>query len=126
MLNAAGYRTGPAHTELRLTPAGPRIIESQARLGGDRIPRLVELATGIDIERAVFAALAGRAPGAPTRSDVAWIHYFALPPGVLCSVGRARRDPRAAVRRRAVLSVRLHPSLRVRIGVGFVNRWSTR
>lgn len=87
MLNAAGYRTGPAHTELRLTPAGPRIIESQARLGGDRIPRLVELATGIDLERAVFAALAGRAPGARTRSDVALIHYFALPPGVLRSVG---------------------------------------
>lgn len=86
MLDAAGYRTGPAHTELRVTPSGPRIIESQARLGGDRIPRLVELATGIDLERAVFAALAGRAPAPRTRPDVAWIHYFALPPGVLRSV----------------------------------------
>ncbi|MFD4640807.1 ATP-grasp domain-containing protein [Lentzea sp. NPDC058436] len=87
MLDAAGYLTGPAHTELRVTPAGPRIIESQARLGGDRIPRLVELATGIDLERAVFAALAGRDPAPRTRHDVAWIHYFALPPGVLRSVG---------------------------------------
>lgn len=86
MLDAAGYRTGPAHTELRVTPAGPRIIESQARLGGDRIPRLVELATGIDLERAVFAALAGRDPAPRARRDVAWIHYFALPPGVLRSV----------------------------------------
>jgi histidinol-phosphate aminotransferase len=87
MLNTARYRTGPAHTELRLTPAGPRIIESQARLGGDRIPRLVELSTGVDLERAVFAALAGRAPGPRTRSDVARIHYFALPPGMLREVG---------------------------------------
>lgn len=86
MLDAARYRTGPAHTELRVTPAGPRIIESQARLGGDRIPHLVELATGIDLEGAVFAALAGRSPAPRTRPDVAWIHYFALPPGVLRSV----------------------------------------
>jgi biotin carboxylase len=85
-LTVAGYRTGPAHTELRVTPAGPRIIESQARLGGDRIPRLVELATGIDLERAVFAALAGRKPPARTRSRVAWIHYFSLPTGILRSV----------------------------------------
>ncbi|SDG48885.1 Biotin carboxylase [Lentzea fradiae] len=86
MLDATGYRTGPAHTELRLTPAGPRIIESQARLGGDRIPRLVELATGIDLERAVFGGLAGRSPGGRSRPDVAWIHYFSLPFGVLRSV----------------------------------------
>ena len=86
MLDAAGYRTGPAHTELRVTPAGPRIIESQARLGGDRIPRLVELATGVDLEGSVFAALAGRSPAPRSRPDVAWIHYFALPPGVLRSV----------------------------------------
>ncbi|PPK65661.1 ATP-grasp domain-containing protein [Actinokineospora auranticolor] len=87
MLAAAGYRSGPAHTEVKLTPAGPRLIESQARLGGDRIPRLVELATGIDIERAVFAALAGRAPAARTRDHEARIHYFALPLGVVRSVG---------------------------------------
>lgn len=85
-LTVAGYRTGPAHTELRVTPAGPRVIESQARLGGDRIPRLVELATGIDLERAVFAALAGRTPPERTRSNVAWIHYFSLPAGILRSV----------------------------------------
>jgi biotin carboxylase len=85
-LTVAGYRTGPAHTELRVTPSGPRIIESQARLGGDRIPRLVHLATGIDLERAVFAALAGRTPPARTTSRVAWIHYFSLPTGVLRSV----------------------------------------
>ncbi|MGL5859400.1 MAG: ATP-grasp domain-containing protein [Angustibacter sp.] len=86
MLDAVGYRTGPAHTELRVTVSGPRIIESQARLGGDRIPQLVRLATGIDLERSVFAALAGRPPQPPTRQDVARIHYLALPPGTVRSV----------------------------------------
>lgn len=68
-LDAAGYRFGPAHTEVILTRSGPRIVESQARIGGDRIPRLIEVATGFDIEAAVFRALAGGAvaPGPPTR-----------------------------------------------------------
>ena len=34
-------------------------MESQARLGGDRIPLLIELASGFDMEAAVFTALAG-------------------------------------------------------------------
>lgn len=37
LLDAAGHRFGPAHTEIILTADGPRIVESQARLGGDRI-----------------------------------------------------------------------------------------
>lgn len=87
MLEATGYRTGPAHTEIKLTPSGPRIIESQARLGGDRIPQLVELATGFSPERAIFRALAGRplADGEPRRGT-ARIHYFNLPHGVATSV----------------------------------------
>lgn len=75
-LDAAGYRFGPAHTEVILTAAGPRIVESQARLGGDRIPLLVELATGFDIEAAIFRALAG-APVAPTRARrLGWISFL--------------------------------------------------
>lgn len=88
MLELSGYQTGPAHTEIRMTPAGPRIIESQARLAGDKIPRLVHLATGLDLERAVLAALAGRPP---TPSDpgagAARIGYFQLPTGVIETIG---------------------------------------
>lgn len=86
MLALTGYRTGPAHTEIRFTRAGPRIVESQARLGGDRIPQLVQHATGVDLERAVFAALAGRPPAAPTRHGVAAVHYFDLPIGEVTSL----------------------------------------
>ncbi len=54
LLDAAGYMCGPAHTEVIWGPAGPRIVESQARLGGDRIPQLVQLSTGVDMERGIF------------------------------------------------------------------------
>src|SRR5262249_17813798 len=42
-----GFRYGATHTEFRLTPAGPRLIEVNARLGGDFIPYLGHLATGV-------------------------------------------------------------------------------
>lgn len=86
LLDLAGYRFGPAHTEVILTADGPRIVESQARLGGDRIPLLIETATGYDIEAAVFAALAGRPvrPPAPHRS--AAVDFFLLAAGRLETV----------------------------------------
>ncbi|MFJ3422114.1 ATP-grasp domain-containing protein [Streptomyces sp. NPDC086082] len=81
LLDAAGHRFGPAHTEIILTADGPRIVESQARLGGDRIPHLIRIATGFDIEAAIFEALAGRpvTPGPVERS--AAISFFQLEPG---------------------------------------------
>lgn len=47
-LTAINVQTGPAHTEVILTKDGPKLIETQLRLGGDMIPRLMQLATGID------------------------------------------------------------------------------
>jgi len=87
LLDLAGYRTGPAHTEVIWTPDGPRIVESQARLGGDRIPRLVELATGVDLEREVFRALRGDALQRPDRPvAAAGIAYLQLPLGRVTAV----------------------------------------
>ncbi|WP_405911830.1 ATP-grasp domain-containing protein [Streptomyces sp. NBC_00963] len=42
-----GVRTGLTHTELRLTRTGPRVVEVNGRLGGDFIPLLGTLATGV-------------------------------------------------------------------------------
>ncbi|MZD06700.1 ATP-grasp domain-containing protein, partial [Streptomyces sp. SID5785] len=86
LLDAAGHRFGPAHTEIILTAAGPRVVESQARLGGDRIPQLIRIAAGYDIEAAVFEALAGRdvPPRPATRS--AAISFFELTPGEIGAV----------------------------------------
>ncbi|MGY0231544.1 ATP-grasp domain-containing protein [Longispora urticae] len=45
---ALGIRDGVTHTEVRLTARGPAIVEVNGRLGGDLIPYLGRLATGID------------------------------------------------------------------------------
>jgi biotin carboxylase len=49
-LTAMGLRDGVAHTEVTLSAAGPRIIESHDRVAGDRIMDLVEAVYGIDLE----------------------------------------------------------------------------
>jgi biotin carboxylase len=85
-LTATGYQTGPTHTEVILTPAGPRIVESQARLGGDRIPYLVALSSGVDLIGSIFRAVAGRPLDPATGTDTARIHYFDLPRGVVRAV----------------------------------------
>lgn len=90
LLDAAGYQCGPAHTEVILTDDGPRIVESQARLGGDKIPDIIRLGRGYDIKRAMFAALAGRTPSpvpaAVPAGSVGHIAYLDFPTGVLRSV----------------------------------------
>ncbi|MCQ1854985.1 ATP-grasp domain-containing protein [Neorhizobium galegae] len=40
---------GAAHTELRLDRRGPVIIEVNPRMGGDMIPELIRLASGVDV-----------------------------------------------------------------------------
>lgn len=50
-IRALGIDHGVQHVEMRLTSTGPRIIEVNARIGGDLIGHLVRLATGIDLPR---------------------------------------------------------------------------
>ncbi|MEV4920274.1 ATP-grasp domain-containing protein [Streptomyces tirandamycinicus] len=87
LLDLAGYRFGPAHTEVILTGCGPRIVESQTRLGGDRIPLLIETASDFDIEAAIFRTLAGAPLEAPVPRHTASVGFFLLPAGRLRSVG---------------------------------------
>ncbi|MFI7047649.1 ATP-grasp domain-containing protein [Streptosporangium sandarakinum] len=48
-LDAMGLADGPSHTEIRIGPRGPVVIESHNRIGGDRITDLVEAVYGIDL-----------------------------------------------------------------------------
>ncbi|MFG2193646.1 ATP-grasp domain-containing protein [Streptomyces sp. NPDC048639] len=48
-LGALGVEYGPTHTEVVLTDAGPRIIETHLRVGGDEIWNMVTDATGVDL-----------------------------------------------------------------------------
>ncbi|MGW1619080.1 ATP-grasp domain-containing protein [Streptomyces sp. NPDC002172] len=49
-LDVIGLTDGPSHVEVKLTAAGPRIVEGHCRRGGDRINELVRLAHGVDME----------------------------------------------------------------------------
>ncbi|MEU6221566.1 hypothetical protein ABZ845_29300 [Streptomyces sp. NPDC047022] len=66
-VEALGVRTGITHTEIKLTAAGPRLIEVNGRLGGFQ-SGLARLAGGLDpVALAARLALGGPAPaeGAP-------------------------------------------------------------
>ncbi|MFD9393190.1 ATP-grasp domain-containing protein [Streptomyces sp. NPDC060000] len=67
-LDVVGLRDGVCHTEIRIGPHGPRIIESHNRIAGDAIPELVEAAYGIDLTTLALAwpfRLAGELPDRP-------------------------------------------------------------
>jgi biotin carboxylase len=68
-LAAIGYDFGAAHVEIRMTGAGPRIIEINCRPAGDRITRLAHLATGVDIPGLLIGMCLGRAPVTADRLD---------------------------------------------------------
>jgi biotin carboxylase len=46
VLGALGIQHGPAHLEVKLTPAGPRLVEIGARIAGGDIPHYAQLAIG--------------------------------------------------------------------------------
>jgi biotin carboxylase len=84
-LSALGLGWGAAHTELRLTPTGPSLIEVNPRLAGGLIPALVDRAIGVDLVGAQVARACG-APvePAPRRAGAASIRFLVPPrPGVL-------------------------------------------
>ncbi|WP_280383652.1 ATP-grasp domain-containing protein [Nocardia wallacei] len=71
-----GIENGITHSEVRLTSRGPLIIEVNGRLGGDLIPFLGKIATGIDPGEVLVDIAAGRRPTLmPTRNAVAGIRF---------------------------------------------------
>ncbi|MFS4583594.1 ATP-grasp domain-containing protein [Phaeobacter sp. C3_T13_0] len=70
LLDAVGYQTGPAHTEMKLNDGAAYVIETQTRNGGDQIWELTLETTGADVFKETFAAILGleycaRPPAAP-------------------------------------------------------------
>jgi biotin carboxylase len=59
---ALGVTTGVTHCELRVTTDGPYVVEIAARPGGDRIPLITKLASGIDLIAAAAAVATGGQP----------------------------------------------------------------
>jgi len=59
VLDALGVEFGATHTEIVLSEAGPRIIETHVRQGGDEIPALTFDATGVDLAEYVVRQTVG-------------------------------------------------------------------
>lgn len=79
-VRAIGVRDGIVHTELKLTSAGPRVLEVNGRAGG-HVPDLFERALGFSVVEAAFRLALGEEPALPDRScvDVTYQYVF-LPP----------------------------------------------
>lgn len=88
-LDAVGLRHGPSHTEIKLTPAGPKIIEGHNRIGGDRIVDLLELSYGVDFETLVVGVPFGLVPPLaepPPLRTASATRFLTAPPGVVVAV----------------------------------------
>ncbi|MEY2516472.1 MAG: hypothetical protein QOJ89_3830, partial [bacterium] len=74
---ALDFRDGMTHVELKLTRGGPKVIEVNARLGGDLIPYLGLRASGIDPGLAAAAVACGRKPDVrASRALVGGVRFF--------------------------------------------------
>ncbi|MDQ1294536.1 MAG: hypothetical protein QG608_2420 [Actinomycetota bacterium] len=81
-VRALGIRHGITHTEIKLTPDGPRIIEVNGRVGG-YVPEILKRAGGTDLVRAALALALGHdlppaASGVP--NGTVTYQYFLTPP----------------------------------------------
>ncbi len=79
-----GLADGITHTEVRLTGRGPVIIEVNGRLGGDLIPYLGKLATGVDPGQVAADVARGLRPDLepdlpPGRTRVAGVRFLYPP-----------------------------------------------
>ena len=74
---ALGFSDGWTHSEFMLTASGPQVIEVNGRLGGDLIPYLGLLATGVDPGLAAARAACGLPPDLTAVHDrTAAIRFF--------------------------------------------------
>ncbi|MEU7561457.1 ATP-grasp domain-containing protein [Streptomyces eurythermus] len=80
-VKALGVSSGVTHTEIKLTPDGPRVIEVNGRVGG-YVPEILKRATGINLIRLAIDDALGR----PVRGDltprfqgVTYQYFLAVP-----------------------------------------------
>ncbi|WP_216592280.1 ATP-grasp domain-containing protein [Verrucosispora sioxanthis] len=94
-LAAVGFDRGVAHTELRLTAAGPRVVEINPRPAGNQITELVRRGTGVDLPMVYTQLALGEQPDvtvADTGVRSAAISFL-LPPRAAPSPGSTVPPP---------------------------------
>jgi biotin carboxylase len=82
-IKAIGIDNSASHTEIKLTPDGPKTIEIGARLGGDFIASYLTLAsTGVNMDKAAIQVALGEKPDLENRyTKYSFIKYLELEPG---------------------------------------------
>ena len=86
LLDAVGLTEGPSHSEFVLTPDGPRVLESHARLAGSGAPELVRRAFGLNLTRMMLTVPLGIDPlpeSSPDPIGGAAIRFFTPEPGTV-------------------------------------------
>lgn len=86
--HAIGITDGPSHTEIKITKAGPKIVELGARLGGDNITtHLTPLSTGVNMVENVIKIALGEKPDISKKINKgSAIRYFPQHKGVITSI----------------------------------------
>ncbi|HGP3673874.1 TPA: ATP-grasp domain-containing protein [Bacillus pacificus] len=87
-VKAIGIKSGPAHTEMKITTDGPKVIEIGARLGGDNITtHLTPLSTGVDMVKCSIQIALGEKPSLDAKyCKGSAIRYFKTEVGILKSI----------------------------------------
>ncbi len=93
-IKVLGIENSATHTEVMMTKAGPKIIETGARTGGDFIGSyLTRSSTGVSMDRAVVQVALGIKPDLRHKySRYAMIRYPELPAGRIVSEVRSTED----------------------------------
>ncbi|MFE2011253.1 ATP-grasp domain-containing protein [Streptomyces sp. NPDC059491] len=90
LLDALDITYGVTHTEVVLTTAGPRVIETHVRLAGDEIPYLVHDVTGVDLVDCVVRQTLGQPVLADIRKTLADPTVDRSPEAIWFAVPQAR------------------------------------
>ncbi|MFE2490260.1 ATP-grasp domain-containing protein [Streptomyces mirabilis] len=87
-LRVIGLEEGPCHTEVMLTPGGPRIVESQNRIGGGGIVELLRRSCAYDFLRLAVTVPLGidPCPTPPAHRTGAAVRFFQAAPGRILQV----------------------------------------
>ncbi|HEY1620910.1 MAG TPA: ATP-grasp domain-containing protein [Streptosporangiaceae bacterium] len=118
LLDAVGLAEGPSHSEFVLTPDGPRVLESHARLAGSGAPELVRRAFGLDLDQMFLTVPLGITPlpeTSPAPVAGAAVRFFTPAPGKLTSI-TVPTGLAAAVRR-------LSPGERPKVFMPYLNEF---
>jgi biotin carboxylase len=87
-IEALGVRTGCLHTEIKLTPDGPRVIEVNGRVGGG-VPEMLQRAAGLPLLELVLRVALGEplhVDGPVPMSGIGY-RFFLQPPAIAATVG---------------------------------------